>query len=185
MNIQEKSFINSSISENLLIFYKFVSEYNQNLINININDLNKFDLITSVDKSEKNKNLIDTELKLLLQIEKSKLIYLTFITQNYLELNRDKELIYSEYSKTTLNNPMNYLDKYEHVNAKKMKSAYYFEINFLIINDLYLQIIICDIIGLFLLQIINKNFTYVLLKFICNKYKLFDSFDVFIKSLKN
>ena len=62
MNIQEKSFINSSISENLLIFYKFVSEYNQNLINININDLNKFDLITSVDKSEKNKNLIETNI---------------------------------------------------------------------------------------------------------------------------
>jgi len=130
------------------------------------------------------KNSIDNYTKLeveeIIKKEKTKLFYASKIFQTFLNLNKTENHIYNDFCKSVIENPFNYNSESnsDQIGNKKNKKTYFFRLDAIMVHDLSLQIAICTIIGLFLLQIINKNIAYVLLKFICNKFKL-TSIDIY------
>lgn len=128
------------------------------------------------------------EVKEIMNKEKFKLIYITRIFQSFLDLNKNSSHIFNEHSKTVLENSFNYNTEQninQNNNNKKVKKSLYFKLDSLCVKDTSLQIAICTVLGLFLLQIINKRLTYVLFKFICNKFNLIHNNTYIIHDLKN
>lgn len=123
-----------------------------------------------------------------LKKERSKLIYISMVYQSFLELNNFPNHLYNQHSKSILDNPINYnFDLSTNLSSsnKKNKNTNYFKLDSLKVKDLKLQIAICTVLGLYFLQVINKNICYVILKFICNKFKLTQNDIYCINSIKN
>jgi len=146
-------------------------------------EISKYAKRTSYDEL-----LTEHELEVILKKERSKLIYISKIYQTFLDLNKFPDHLYNEFSKTDLDNPINYginSSTNKSSSNNKNRKTNFFKLDSIKVNDLKLQIAICTILGLYLIQVINKNICYVLLKFICNKFKLTHNDIYCIRSIKN
>lgn len=156
-------------------------------LNKNNNIIIKLEYGKFLIRKNTNETIDEYECGQIIKKERSKLIYISKIYQTFLDLNYSNDNVFNEFSKTVLDNPINYnIDSIEKLktNIKKKKKGYYFRLDSLKVKDLKLQIAICTIFGLYLIQVINKNICYVLLKFICNKFKLTQNDIYCIQNLK-
>lgn len=163
--------IESSLNKNFQIYNNTnTSNENTNIVKVIIQQNHV------LIKKQNCEYFSDLEVGMIIMQEKEKLIYLSKIYQSLLDLNKRPHNMYCIHTKSNLINPIKYEGEASSTKtSKKNKKVVYFRLDALKINDISLQIIICVILGLYLIQIISKKIAYVLLKFIFNKYKLYQN----------